>query len=302
MKISKVNHSKTAVGTYTVENNNHNNGNKKNDTKRIITKQGGFLYKDPSNNVENTERWLKKRNSDAQRMYNVFNMIQAGTVPKKPEKEKNYDEEKYNNAIDRYNTKKKNYDRREKFSPLVPSVNSRFKNCIFRKAENNAYVINDNFDQIIEKIKVSEKFNYDSSEFVILCIRKSLKKEKDGAIAILNNLGKRDITEKDKGKIKAFIDLLKKDYNKVYNNRNSYEKAIANQNLVIQPKESQFEISKPDANGKRTSHKNEEKNGLVQFMDKYSVLDIEMRMECLRKVRRILDLYFSAPSDYKREI
>lgn len=45
-----------------------------------------------------------------------------------------------------------------------------------------------------------------------------------------------------------------------------------------------------------------EKEGLNEFLLNYANLDDEKRAEILRKLRRILDVYFSAPNHYEKDM
>lgn len=281
MKISKVEHTKPAVGLQGKE-------------------VGGILYNDPGKVIPDLEGRLKRLEVSSQRLYNIFIPIQEGTEPTEPDISK-FETAIYNKRLENYKIKKKNYDRRKKYKDVVSEINSILRKKLFyvEEAESNK-------EAIWEKIGSCERLAGDISaeEVVVLALRKSLRSQREGAICLLKNLGEKNITQESKAKIKDFLDLVEKDFNKLSNRSTYIERAITNQNIVVQPREGVIRLSETKEDGKRTHHKKEEKEGLAEFLSCYANLDEASRMNMLRKLRRLIDLYFAAPESkqYEKEI
>lgn len=291
MKISKVKHTKSAVG---------------NQGKEV----GGVLYNDPGKVILPLEKRLKSLEKSSQGLYNIFTPIQEGTEPKKPDISKFEGKEAiYNKRLENYTTKKNNYDRRKKYKEVVFEVNSIFGRKLFYKKEVGSNKKSSNIRLMFElgtiwkNIGSCEKLadSISAEEVVVLSLRSSLRSQKDGAICLLENLGEKNITQESKKKIKDFLDLVKKDFYKLSNKSTDIKRAITNQNIVVQPREDVIGLSETKVDGKRTSHKKEEKEGLAEFLSCYADLDEASRMNMLRKLRRLIDLYFAAPETKEQE-
>ena len=94
----------------------------------------------------------------------------------------------------------------------------------------------------------------------------------------------------------TLLDLLIKDYNRV-KVRDTINKSITHQNMVVQPdRKGVLTLSKSPSDGSDirpvAGTKAREKAGLEKFLNQYASLDSSERTELLRKLRRIVDLYF----------
>ena len=78
--------------------------------------------------------------------------------------------------------------------------------------------------------------------------------------------------------------------------------------MVVQPSESEFALSSTKSNfidksvnngQKNTTHKEREKKALDEFLLQYAVLDKNTREDMLRKLRRLIEVYFATPDGYK---
>lgn len=282
MQISKVGHTKPAVG-------------KKDDVIK------GFLYEDPSKNgAQNIGARLEKLGRSAKILYNVFSPIQEGKEPNKPEKDKYKDIEKYNQALQRYEVKIKNYRRKENLREggKVDSVNRTVKGIIvddFTKSVNDENRI---FSLMKKASCPLDRKGVD--ELVTIALRKSLYDSAAGVKAMLNNLGRDKVSDADRTAISGFIKAFEKDYNKYSLNAGLIKKSIENMNVTVQAEGDDFSTPVPPVKGKKTDHKYNEKNALNAFLKDYAVLDEDCRMDQLDKLRRIVDLYFAAPDGYEK--
>ena len=129
----------------------------------------------------------------------------------------------------------------------------------------------------------------------------------------MKNIGKENISEDDEREIKRLLALIRKDYNKwnpggqsshkMYSDKKASSgamviRSIEHQNMVVQPKEDRLRLSEISSVGKNTKTKQTEKAGLEAFLTEYAQIDANSRMEYLKKLRRLLDTYFAAPSSY----
>lgn len=270
MKISKYNHTKSAVA-------------KKNKGAEI----GGILYQNPGRVIDLGKR-LNSKNRSVQILYNFFVPIQAGVAPSEPKAQN--DEFKRQN----YEIKKANYDLRVKYEKTIGGLNKCMKDiCVDRKTKlflNNETI----FCNISDSAGIN---NVDGNEVVILALRRSLEKEKEGAIRFIDCLGKK-LSDADMSIIKPFIELARKDYGKLSEGSDVIDKltlSIENQNIAVQPIDSVLVSPIPPQSGKKTNHKQEEKQGFNLFLSDYANIDETCRMGQLRKLRRLVELYFDIP-------
>ena len=278
MKISKVEHTKSAVG-------NSNNGTK------------GFLYKNPARgkNID-IKKQIQDCGNKSQFLYNLFVPVQAGVKPNEP-KADDSDFKKKN-----YKIKKANYDRRVRCAKSINYINKTLKrNILFDKRNfNENDKILENMQNPANKLSMSNELARDIIE---LALRSSLKKfpdYKEAAVLLSVKAGQNNISEEEKTLLFSFFDFIRSDYNRMdVNDKNSdgarIVRSIENQNMVIQPKDDVLTLSVPSKANKRTSHKVDEKNGFDLFLKEYANLNENDRDNLLRALRRLVDLYFSAP-------
>lgn len=252
MKISKVNHTKSAVAK--------NEGMIK-----------GILYQDPG-----SEEDLKKRfstlNRNAQRLYKILNQVQVG--------------EKQN--------------RRSRYKDIIngkDGLNNKLQDLLFIRQDKRLAVKNS--EAVLKKlhswnlqVKGKEVSNDDLDDILTLYLRKSLRKGKAGLRTLFRNAGNTDISQEDQEKISEFVTILREDYTK-----NSFgkkiRKSIENQNLIVQPVQTgNREVLALST--KKDSRSGREKQSFSNFLTNYANLDYEKRMDLLRKLRRLVDLYFNA--------
>lgn len=297
MKISKVNHSRTAVA------NNYQDNLR------------GFIYKDPGAGTEDLTKRLDELNRTACRLYNVFAPIQVGNPPKEPkEGEARFkgDKEKFERAKSNYDVKRRNYERKNKYTDEVESFNNKMNHLLFEyeRGKNGkpsrAGLLDCNV--VVNNIKNAKKVEFtivEIEEFVSISLRKSLYSQRENVICILSCMGKRNLTDDEIIKIQEFVNFLKNDYGKLTVAKDRYIRSIENQNMPVQPKGNQdnnsFGISVPAGKGKKHNYKTEEIQGLSSFLLNYATLDSEKRDDYLRRLRRIVDLYFSGPDILDKE-
>lgn len=301
MKISKVKQRRTAVAV------------KEN-------RVGGVVYKVPDGSGIDLDKYLAKRSGDAKILYNVFNQIQAGTAPAEYEW-KDYLSETENRKREAQKTiQKANYELRSACGDYAKKANSVIGKIIF--SERPKRILSD--EQIISNMKAQRlsRFKGRLEDFVLLTLRKSLIvsnnneeifDSRNAAAVFLKNIGKENISADDEQEIKRLLALIRKDYNKwnpggkssdkMYSEKKASSGAMAirsieHQNMVIQPKEDRLCLSEISNVGKNTKTKQTEKAGLEAFLTEYAQIDENSRMEYLKKLRRLLDTYFAAPSSY----
>lgn len=318
MKVSKVNHIRSSVG--------------------VIQEGtiGGFLYEDPSkNNKENTLDQLKKLNRKSQPLYNIFNQVQAGQKPSEPIEKNFSDKEKYIECHNNYKIKLDNYNTRERVGKVIkgdkktktPGLNSVIGKCLFYKPENKPKMMHENKKAYDNLIDCSDNINFDIDEIdeiVAVSLRRSLKDYSDGIKILLSVIrNKRQLNKNDESKLYEALNAIRKDYNKLVVSKpagnekltgsdiplsSRIVRSIESQNMVVQPSESEFALSSTKStfidksvnNGqKNTTHKECEKKALDEFLLQYAVLDKNKREDMLRKLRRLIDVYFATPDGYK---
>ena len=295
MKISKEGHKRTAVAV-------------------MEDRVGGVIYV-PGGSEIDLDKNLVKRCKDTKILYNVFNQIQAGTAPSEYEW-KDYLSETENKKREAQKTiQKANYELRSACEYYAKKANFAVRKIIF--SEKPKRVLSD--DQIIANMKNQRlpKFKGRIEDFVLLTLRKSLVvstyneemfDSRKAATVFLKNIGKENITADDERQIKQLLALIRDDYNKWNPDEQGSDKkessgtmvirSIQHQNMIIQPEEDTLSLSKISNVGKKTKTKQMEKAGLDAFLKEYAQIDENSRMEYLKKLRRLLDTYFAAPSSY----
>ncbi len=296
MKISKEGHKRTAVAV-------------------MENRAGGVVYKVPGGSGIDLTGYLTERSENTKILYNVFNQIQAGTAPSEYEW-KDYLSETENKKREAQKTvQKANYELRRACENYAKKANFTVRKIIF--SEKPKRMLSDN--QIISNMQNQRlpQFKGKIEDFVLITLRKSLvvstyNKEifdsRKAATVFLKNIGKENISVDDERQIKQLLALIREDYNKWNPDENSSDKkessgtmiirSIEHQNMVIQPEENKLSLSKISNVGKKTKTKQIEKAGLDAFLTEYAKIDESGRMECLKKLRRLLDTYFAAPSSY----
>ena len=274
MKISKVNHTRSAVG--------------KTDNGSI----SGMLYKFPGKDAPlKIDKQFEQLNRTAKRLYNVFNPIMEGTKPQPP---KNKDEQRQKN----YKIKLNNYNTRERYAGLVSKINKELNSILFYvdKTKNRPEREIREKDFVLNALTKS-KFKCKPEEIdglIALALRKSLEPYSEGVRALLSNLGSEEIRKADADLINILIEGIKEDFNKDAD-KISIIQSIVNQNMLIQPAEEEgldgLSLSFA-ANKREKSRKAREKSGLEAFLSGYADLHEDVREDYLRRLRRLIDLYF----------
>lgn len=252
MKISKVNHTKSAV----------------------VKNEGmikGILYQDPGSE-EDLQKRFSTLNRNAQRLYKILNQVQVG--------------EKQN--------------RRSRYEGIIngkDGLNNKLQDLLFISQDNGLAVKNS--EAVLKKlhswnlqVKGKEVSNDDLDDILTLYLRKSLRKGKAGLRTLFRNAGNTDISQEDQEKISEFVTILREDYTK-NNFGKKIRKSIENQNLIVQPVQTgNREVLALST--KKDSRSGREKQSFSDFLTNYANLDSEKRMDLLRKLRRLVDLYFNA--------
>ena len=309
MKVSKYDHARFAVG-------------KETQNSETVS---GFMYSHPDNGSIDLETRLNNKNINMNGLYNVFNPVQAGTAPTEPIREKFNNVDIYEKRQKNYEVKKRNYKRREKCEKLVAPANKLVKTILVEETRNGENrVVSRRFRENDEiRVKMGETQEgllklegINVEEFVSVTLRKSLRRHKKGAVVFLKYLTNNSIEEGEWKVIEGFLDCIRADYNKlnakVYGISDSADKhiskhisgikrSISNQNMIVQPDNDRdnirMDLPIPSKEGKRTEHKEEEKKAANAFLYEYANLDENVRIGYLRRLRRLIDLYFSTPAD-----
>lgn len=313
MKISKVKHTRAAVSK-------PSQGQKQQNSQIDVE---GVLYQVPGQGTMNIEGRLSSLEGTAKILYNIFSPIQAGTKPEAPEmpepnqgNAQDYEEQlkRYERKEANYQVKIANYNRREKYGNLIRIANEIANRCLFetvfneRSHKKHKFVVEKDVffrsvsrreDRVDYELKDALR-NDDLRTFVSMALRKSLKEQTEGVICFYENLGNKNISAEDKKKLLDFLEAVRNDYNRVSNAKDKIVRSIQNQNMVMQAKGERFAMPVPPAADKKTAKKNAkafEKEGINRFLIAYADLDEAERMGMLRKLRRILDVYFAVPEN-----
>lgn len=292
--------------------------------------EGNYVYL-PDEETKNEH--FQKLDRSAKILYNLFSPIQAATPPTEPikpeEAEDEYEQKlnSYNYKLDNYNTKLNNYELRKTYEVFVTRVNKLAKDIIkydkLTVCDNNGEKDIKDFDSILSRLSNKGKSldrHINLGGFVVLVLRDSLCKNMEGAKCFLRNIGKMDISDDDKKLIKEFLVAVYYDYHgrsevhqlgtdgimrSVIRDYNALTiKSIVNQGLVIKIVGEKFVISQSgtydQTNQEKRSRKCIEKEALQKYLVNYASLDKGKRLDMLRRLRRLIDLYFSTPEDWKK--
>lgn len=275
---------------------------------------GGVVYIPGSSGIDLSDN-LKKRSKDTKILYNVFNQVQAGTAPSEYEWKDYLSEAENKKREAQKMIQKANYELRRECGDYAKKANFAVNRIIFSKKPKE--ILSD--DQIISNMKKQKlsQFKGRMEDFVLIALRKSLVvstynqevfDSRKAATVFLKNIGKKNISADDERQIKQLMALIREDYDKWNPDKDSSDKkessgtkvirSIEHQNMVIQPEKNKLSLSKISNVGKKTKTKQKEKAGLDAFLKEYAQIDENSRMEYLKKLRRLLDTYFAAPSSY----
>lgn len=334
MKLSKEKHTRSAVANNgDIKSAEVNNGNTKSeevnngDTRSAVANEeqniGGILYRFPGKSIDGVKDQMLRRDKEVKKLYNVFNQIQVGTKPKKWNNDEKLSPEENERRAQQKNIKMKNYKWREACSKYVESSQRIINDVIFysyRKAKNKLRYMRKNED-ILKKMQEAEKLSKFSGgkleDFVAYTLRKSLvvskydTQEFDSVAAMvvfLECIGKNNISDHEREIVCKLLELIRKDFSKLDPNVKGSQganivRSVRNQNMIVQPQGDRFLFPQVYAKENETvTNKNVEKEGLNEFLLNYANLDDEKRAESLRKLRRILDVYFSAPNHYEKDM
>lgn len=277
MKISKVDHTRTAVG---------------------VNENGplGIVYSDPSQNaVQNPEIRVRTRIKKANMLYTVF----GPTNDEMDSQRENGIAKEFNKIIKRYNNK------------IDPKRGEKETDKKIYKM-NSDELIKD-IKSVFGNYSLNESTRKEIDEALNVLIKRSLRKKE--TIESLNLLFEKTIKgeefkAEEKDKIQKYVvDRIVADYSKNTLSKNTI-KSIKNQNLVVQPQnkngEFVFTQAKNRMNGKVNQgsiriSKAQEKDALNDFLDGFAVLDKQMRDKQLMKIRRLVDLYFYGIDEVVKE-
>lgn len=315
MKISKI--------AYREKTNNNKQNKDYNIRAAVANKNGhveGVLYKIPGKGEIDIEQQMKNKDKSVRHLYSVFNQIQIGTEPQKWAGNEKLSEEENNRRAQQQEIKIQNYEWENDCSEYVKQLQSTVNNVLFfsnKKSSSQLKEMYENTDVIKNMQKSGKPKKFSGGEldaFVAYTLRKSLivsRKEFDSVkamVVFIKNIGNDNIPDKDKETICELANLIRDDFLKLNPNAKKSQMAtmvrsIRNQNMVVQPQKDRLSFPLVSDQDKNTvTNKNIEKKGLDEFILNYANLDKEERQENLRKLRRIIDVYFSTPKEYKRDM
>lgn len=263
MKISKVGHTRTAVGV------TENKGPE------------GILYIDPSKKAvfDPTER-VKSRIKEANRLYSVFGPVNDEDDP-----------ERKNEIADGFNKIIRDYIRNNQLSTLKASVLIKDTVLMYEglyDKEETKKLITEALNVLLKGTLRREDIKKAFEHLFETCIRAISYSSKDS-------------TKVDKQLIQnCLVNPIIEDYGK-RKLQSSTIKSLKNQNLVVQPvsRGNNTTILAPASSNNRNSSKNsvrltkaEEKEALTSFLEMFATLSEEDRKDSLMKLRRLVDLYF----------
>ena len=221
------------------------------------------------------------------------------------------------------NIKMKNYKWREACSEYVESSQRTINDVLFysyMEADKKIRNMRKNEDILKKMQEVTKlpKFSGGKLEdFVAYTLRKSLVVSKNSTqefdsvaamVVFLECIGKSNISDHEKEIVYKLLELIRKDFSKLDPNVIDSQganivRSVRNQNMIVQPQGDRFLFPQVSDKEKKTvTNKNVEKEGLNEFLLNYANLDDEKRAEILRKLCRILDVYFSAPNHYEKDM
>ncbi len=323
MKLSKENHIRSAVVISGKEGN-----------------IAGTLYKIPGEGTVDLKKRMLERDKAVKSLYNIFNQIQLGNEPKEWKENRNLSTEENTRRMHQKKVKIQNYKMKKACSRYVNTISRTINELLFfyktTKTTQNNKVKYDKLkmmhknEDIISKMKnenILQQFKVEGKngklekgkleDFVTLALRSSLVvsryKGKDfdsvAAVAVfLENIGNNNISHEDERTINILLDLIREDFTKLNPNIDNTMgarliRSVTNQNMLVQPQNDRFSFPCVHDSGKsKVSNKNVEKSGLDNFLLDYANLDKDIRENYLRKLRRIIDIYFSAPITYQKDM
>lgn len=212
------------------------------------------------------------------------------------------------NAINLYNI----FNRSDKYGSDVNKLNKAL-NIVFFDVKKNILEV----DQIKSKIENSQKLELKEKtkkesedkageddrleQILSSCLKKSLRNYSNELAVVINSLRKKQVDEEELDQaISTLREVLSKDIRRKTTKEN-IKKSIENQNLVVQPEsikddsDKVFILSKSFKRESDSSRNNKEKKGLAAFLNQYATLDKKTRDQYLKKIRCIIDIYFSVP-------
>lgn len=284
---------------------------------------GGVLYHVPGTDTIDLNDQMLIRDRDVKQLYNVFNQTQVGTKPKKWNNDEKLSPEENERRAQQKNIKMKNYKWREACSKYVESSQRTINDVLFysyMEADKKIRNMRKNEDILKKMQEVTKlpKFSGGKLEdFVAYTLRKSLVVSKNSTqefdsvaamVVFLECIGKSNISDHEKEIVYKLLELIRKDFSKLDPNVKDSQganivRSVRNQNMIVQPQGDRFLFPQVSDKEKKTvTNKNVEKEGLNEFLLNYANLDDEKRAEILRKLRRILDVYFSAPNHYEKDM
>ena len=269
MKISKVNHAKSAVRVTS-------NGQG----------QEGFIYIDPSKKGEAVARIdgrVESRTRQAQKLYNIFNAFEV-----KKEEERVL-EIIYKAVNGTRNEAGLGRDIREKCGFDVDKVKNHISNndmiAVFKE---------DVIDCAISKL-LRKSLSHDES-------KKGLRN------ILLVYFGCLKWSDSMKESVTAFLETYHADYEKSYSAKGrdgkkkqskneQMKKAVKNQNMIVQPSKKDNSLLVLSEASKSNNRKKAEKEAFSAFVSDYANLSDDYRKELRIKLRRLLVLYFYGVDD-----
>ena len=284
---------------------------------------GGVLYHVPGTDTIDLKDQMLIRDRDVKQLYKVFNQIQVGNKPKKWKKDEKLSPEENERRAQQKNIKMKNYKWREACSEYVESSQRTINDVLFysyMEADKKIRNMRKNEDILKKMQEVTKlpKFSGGKLEdFVAYTLRKSLVVSKNSTqefdsvaamVVFLECIGKSNISDHEKEIVYKLLELIRKDFSKLDPNVKDSQganivRSVRNQNMIVQPQGDRFLFPQVSDKEKKTvTNKNVEKEGLNEFLLNYANLDDEKRAEILRKLCRILDVYFSAPNHYEKDM
>ena len=256
MKISKVDHRKTAVG--------------------VIKKQGtrGIIYQDPIREQTNMENIVRKRTGSTKILFNIFDEGALKTDVSKDAKDL---AKQVNAGIKSLKENKRNNHKEEINNTLTTK---RLVEAL-RRANTKGMSFSENtIDEALNTL-LKKSMRVKATKDVLKVL----------LLAIYDNKFNEKLSKDEEKNIKDnFIHKLVLDYSKSAITKNT-PKSLKNQNMVIQPG-SEDQILLPAQNPYSSKRKQSEKEALRNFMLQYAVIDDSTRHDIRIRLRRLVDLYF----------
>ena len=219
MKISKVDHRKTAVG--------------------VIKSQGtkGIIYQDPTREKTNVEQIVNKRTSSTQILYNVFDV---GELKKDVSKDAKNLAKTFNRGLTSLKVNKRNKHNEEINNNLSAE---RLLNALIDANSYNNKFSEEVIDEVLNML-LKKNFKASSSKVSLRILLE----------VAYGSKGKKSLTQEESKQIKKdFISKLVNDYTKASVVANT-PKALKNQNMVIQPGKNDY-VLLPAQNNRSSERK-----------------------------------------------